>query len=95
MQRLLSLCSMIVLLLSMAHAQPPKLVVFISLDQFPYDYIERFRPYFGKHGFNYLLDNSANFTNARYEYAYLKTGPGHATLLAGAYGHLHGITANH
>ena len=79
----------------MAIAQPPKLVVFISLDQFPYDYIERFRPYFGKHGFNYLLENGANFTNARYEYAYLKTGPGHATLLTGAYGHLHGITANH
>ena len=40
------------------------------------------------------MKNGASFSNARYEYAYLKTGPGHASVATGAYSHLHGITAN-
>ena len=75
-------------------AQEPKLVVIISLDQFPYEYITRFQPYFGKNGFNYLLKNGANFTNARYEHAFTKTAPGHAAIVTGAYGHINGIISN-
>jgi len=71
-----------------------KLVVIISLDQFPYEYLTRFQPYFSDRGFNYLMSHGANFTNARYEHAYTKTSPGHAALISGTYSHLNGITSN-
>lgn len=75
-------------------AQPPKLVVVISLDQFPYDYIARFQPYFSDGGFNYLLHHGADFTNTRYEYATTKTAPGHAAIMTGCYSHYNGIVGN-
>ena len=54
----------------------------------------RFRPYFVKGGFNRLLDGGAVFTDCRYDYATTMTGPGHATLLTGAYPNAHGIIEN-
>ena len=72
----------------------PKLVVVLVIDQFRYDYLMRFRPFFGKGGFNLLLDGGAVFTDCRYDYATTITGPGHATLLTGAYSNLHGIIEN-
>jgi predicted AlkP superfamily pyrophosphatase or phosphodiesterase len=71
----------------------PKLVVILVIDQFRYDYLMRFRPYFGKAGFNMLLDGAV-FTDCRYDYATTITGPGHATLLTGAYSNIHGIIEN-
>ena len=61
----------------------PKLVVVLVIDQFRYDYLARFRPYFGPNGFNMLLDSGAVFMDCRYDYATTFTGPGHATLLTG------------
>ncbi|MBI1806397.1 MAG: alkaline phosphatase family protein [Ignavibacteria bacterium] len=75
-------------------AAQPKLVVIIVLDQFPYEYMTRFQPYFSKGGFNYLLEDGANFENAKYEHAYTKTAPGHAAIVTGVYSHLNGITSN-
>jgi predicted AlkP superfamily pyrophosphatase or phosphodiesterase len=72
----------------------PKLVVVLVIDQFRYDYLMRFRPYFGKGGFNRLLDGGAVFTDCRYDYATTMTGPGHATLLTGTYPDIHGIIEN-
>lgn len=72
----------------------PKLVVVLVIDQFRYDYLIRFRPYFVKGGFNRLLDGGAVFTDCRYDYATTTTGPGHATLLTGAYPNVHGIIEN-
>jgi predicted AlkP superfamily pyrophosphatase or phosphodiesterase len=72
----------------------PKLIVVISLDQFRYDYIQRFKPHFGKNGFNYLLNNGANFTNASYKHGTNTTGPGHAAMLSGSYANTNGIVAN-
>ena len=72
----------------------PKLIVVISIDQFRYDYISRFRQHFGKNGFNYLLRNGANFNNATYKHATNTTGPGHAAMLSGTYGNVNGIVAN-
>ena len=72
----------------------PKLVVVLVIDQFRYDYLMRFRPYFVKGGFNRLLDGGAVFTDCRYDYATTITGPGHATLLTGAYPNMHGIIEN-
>jgi predicted AlkP superfamily pyrophosphatase or phosphodiesterase len=72
----------------------PKLVLVLVIDQFRYDYLMRFRPYFGKGGFNRLLEGGAVFTDCRYDYATTMTGPGHASLLTGAYPSSHGIIEN-
>ena len=71
----------------------PKLVIIIVIDQFRNDYLDRFRPYFVDRGFNLLL-SGARFTTCRYDYAVTATGPGHATLLTGAYPNLNGIIEN-
>ena len=93
----------IILLVGSAAASPlsnpgfpnrPKLVVVLVIDQLRYDYLMRFRPFFGKAGFNLLLNGGAVFTDCRYDYATTITGPGHATLLTGAYSNLHGIIEN-
>lgn len=92
--RLFSLCS-ILLLFTTASANPStKLIVVIVVDQCRYEYIERFGSHFGKNGFNYLLKNGANFTNASFKHANTSTGPGHAVLLSGTYGNVNGIIAN-
>lgn len=72
----------------------PKLVLIVVIDQLRYDYLERFRPQFVEGGFNLLLKGGANFVDCRYDYTTTETGPGHATLLTGAYGNIHGIVAN-
>ena len=72
----------------------PKLVVAITIDQFPYEYLVKFRPYFGKGGFNLLLENGASFSNATYKHAINETGPGHAAIYSGCYGNKNGIVMN-
>lgn len=71
----------------------PKLIVMLVIDQFPYNYLVRFRPYFVEGGFNLLLDG-ANFVACRYNYSITATGPGHASLATGAYPDVHGIIGN-
>jgi hypothetical protein len=77
-----------------APAPRPNLVVVISLDQFPAEYLERFRPYFVEGGINRLLTQGANFTDCHYRHAITKTGPGHAVMLTGVQANVHGIIAN-
>ena len=72
----------------------PKLVLILVIDQFRYDYLVRFRQQFVEGGFNLLLNGGANFADCRYDYATTATGPGHATLLTGAYANVHGIIGN-
>jgi len=72
----------------------PKLVLILVIDQFRYDYLLRFRQQFVAHGFNLLLTGGAAFADCRYDYATTVTGPGHATLLTGAYASVHGIVGN-
>ena len=98
------LCSLVaVILLAWSAPKPvakpsfpdrPKLVLVLVIDQFRYDYLTRFRPYFVKGGFNRLLEGGAVFADCRYDYATTMTGPGHATLLTGAYPDAHGIIGN-
>jgi predicted AlkP superfamily pyrophosphatase or phosphodiesterase len=71
----------------------PKLIVMIVIDQFPYNYLVRFRPYFVQGGFNMLL-GGANFIACRYDDAITATGPGHAALATGAYPDVNGIIGN-
>jgi predicted AlkP superfamily pyrophosphatase or phosphodiesterase len=71
----------------------PKLIVVLIIDQFPYNYLVRFRPYFVNGGFNLLLEG-ANFVDCRYDYAITATCPGHAALATGAYPDINGIVGN-
>jgi predicted AlkP superfamily pyrophosphatase or phosphodiesterase len=74
---------LILLAAAPSFAAPPKIVVVISIDQFPWYYIKRFAPLFGPNGFNRFLKEGATFTNARYPYAITFTGPGHASIGTG------------
>lgn len=74
-------------------AARPKLVLFVSVDQMRYDYLERFGPLF-QGGFKKLLERGAVFSNAVYRHANNETGPGHALLLSGRHARDNGIVAN-
>jgi hypothetical protein len=75
-------------------AAPLRLVVVLVIDQFPREYLDRFRPYFGERGFRRLLESGADFTDAHYGYSITSTGPGHATILTGASPREHGLVDN-
>ncbi|MGH9368071.1 MAG: alkaline phosphatase family protein [Thermoanaerobaculia bacterium] len=77
-----------------AAAQKPSLVVVISVDQMRADYLERFRPWFGKDGFNRFLERGAVYRQARFRHAATFTGPGHASIGTGLDPRDHGIVAN-
>jgi predicted AlkP superfamily pyrophosphatase or phosphodiesterase len=72
----------------------PRLVVAIAVDQLRADYMDRFRPFFGRGGFNLFVSQGASFASARYEHATTTTCPGHAVMLTGSYGSVNGIVAN-
>jgi predicted AlkP superfamily pyrophosphatase or phosphodiesterase len=78
----------------LAQAVRPRLVVVISIDQFRPDYLQRFRRYFGQGGFNLLLSQGAEFTQAQYEHSITQTCAGHAVILTGSYANSNGIVAN-
>ncbi len=58
------------------------------------DYLERFRPWFGKGGFNRFLEKGAVFPEARHRHAVTFTGPGHASIGTGLDPRHHGIVGN-
>lgn len=70
------------------------LVIVLSVDQMRADYLERFRPFFGKDGFNRFLERGASFPQARYRHAITFTGPGHASIGSGLDPRSHGIIGN-
>ena len=80
--------------LASAYNGHPRLIVVIVIDQFRGDYLERYRDQFGDGGFRLFLDHGAYFPDCNYNYANTRTGPGHSTLLTGAYTDGHGFMAN-
>jgi predicted AlkP superfamily pyrophosphatase or phosphodiesterase len=72
----------------------PRLVLAIIVDQFRYDYIERFWDLFGNEGFKRLINEGALFTNANYEYVPTYTACGHASIFSGSVPALNGIVGN-
>ncbi len=75
-------------------ADDVRLVVVIVVDQFRYDYLERFHDLFGKGGFRRLTDDGASFTDANFDYVPTYTGPGHAAVFTGAMPAENGIVGN-
>ena len=72
----------------------PRLVLLIAVDQFRYDYLERFGDLFGPNGFRRLLRDGASWTQSNYDHMPTYTAPGHATMLTGAYPAETGIVGN-
>jgi len=73
----------------------PDLIVIISVDQLPSEYLVRFRPYFSAEGaFLRFLNEGTSYTHSRYSHATTKTGPGHATIGSGLPPSRTGIVSN-
>jgi len=72
----------------------PKLLLTIVVDQFRYDYLERFSDLFGAGGFRRLMNGGAVFTDANYEYVPTYTAPGHAAIFTGSIPARNGIVGN-
>lgn len=75
-------------------AKPVKLVVGIVIDQFRFDYLQRFEDQFVEGGFKRLLTSGAVFTNANYIHTPTYTACGHATFMTGAPPAMTGIIGN-
>jgi len=75
-------------------AEKPALVVVISVDQMRNDYLDRFRPWFGRDGFNRFLERGARYPEARHRHATTATCPGHAAIGTGLDPSVTGIVGN-
>jgi predicted AlkP superfamily pyrophosphatase or phosphodiesterase len=75
-------------------APSPRLVVALLFDQYRDDYLDRFRPVFGKDGFRRLVEGGARFRDCTISYAATLTGPAHATWLSGTNPATHGVVGN-
>ena len=73
----------------------PALVVVVSVDQFAYEYLERFRAGFDPQGiFRRCQRDGAWFTNCHHRHGVTTTAPGHSVQLTGAYPETNGIVDN-
>ena len=77
-----------------SHQKRPRLVLLIVVDQFRYDYLERFGDLFGPNGLRRLLRDGASWTQANYDHIPTYTAPGHGTMMTGAYPSESGIIGN-
>lgn len=74
-------------------AKKPKLVLAVVIDQFRYDYLNRFRKDYNA-GFARLFEHGAVFTDAHHMHFPTVTAVGHSTFLSGATPSISGIVAN-
>jgi predicted AlkP superfamily pyrophosphatase or phosphodiesterase len=79
---------------SVQRAKRPKLVLLIVIDQFRYDYLERFSDLFVANGLKRLMRDGASWTQSNYDHVPTHTAPGHATMMTGAYPAESGIIGN-
>lgn len=75
-------------------AGQPKLVVGIVVDQMRYDFLYRYYDRLSENGFKRLITGGVNCINNHYNYTPTNTGPGHATIYAGAPPAISGIAGN-
>ncbi len=93
------LLALVVILAASAPAsaadQCPSLVVLVSVDQFAYEYLERFDAGFSPQGlFRRCQRDGAWFTNCHHRHGITSTAPGHSVQLTGAYPQTSGIVDN-
>lgn len=93
MKRILAVLALFCAALHAQTAAKPKLVVAIIVDQFRYEYLQRFNADYHA-GFRRLVEQGAVTDNAHYIHAGTETAPGHSTFLSGATPSISGIIAN-
>src|SRR5262245_56862307 len=71
----------------------PRLVVFLTVDQFRGDYVERYGGQWTA-GLRRLFEQGAYFSRAAYPYLNTVTCAGHATIATGTFPNVHGIMQN-
>ncbi len=74
-------------------SERPRLILLLVIDQFVWDYIDRYGELFDG-GLKHLLDEGALYTNAYYRHATTNTGPGHAVVATGRHPSHSGIIDN-
>jgi predicted AlkP superfamily pyrophosphatase or phosphodiesterase len=78
-----------------APAEPPALVVLVSVDQLAAWVFDELRPHLpAGGGFRRLLDHGVDFEACAFAHGCTETGPGHATIGTGAPAAVHGIVGN-
>lgn len=83
------------LVASSAAAEPPGLVVVVSVDQWRYEYFQRFRGQLSDQGIAHRCrKNGTWFDRCFHQHAFTYTAPGHAVLLTGTYPSRNGIIGN-
>jgi predicted AlkP superfamily pyrophosphatase or phosphodiesterase len=74
-------------------AEPPRLVVVISVDQMRADYLDVFAAHYDG-GLQLLREKGAVFTDAHQDHSMTQTAAGHATISTGVFPARHGVVAN-
>jgi predicted AlkP superfamily pyrophosphatase or phosphodiesterase len=74
-------------------AQPPKLIVFMVVDQLQGDMLDRYKADLSK-GYARLMNHGAWFTNGFQDHAITETAPGHASTMSGRFPASTGIISN-
>jgi predicted AlkP superfamily pyrophosphatase or phosphodiesterase len=78
-----------------AAAEPPKLIVVVSVDQLCQDYLIRFGDNFSEEGaFRRVAKEGASYSQCHHRHAITITAPGHAVQLSGSYPNANGIVTN-
>lgn len=78
-----------------ADVERPRLIVVVSVDQLPAQYLEQWQHRFADDGFfKRLMNQGAWFTNCHHRHAFTTTGPGHSTMLTGTDPSRTGIVGN-
>jgi predicted AlkP superfamily pyrophosphatase or phosphodiesterase len=80
--------------LVVAAAQPPRLVLQITVDALRGDLPGRFSHVLGDGGFRYLMGQGVDYSNAHYQHANTETIVGHVSLATGSVPAAHGMVAN-
>jgi predicted AlkP superfamily pyrophosphatase or phosphodiesterase len=75
-------------------AEPPRLVLQITVDALRGDMPQRNLHNMGKGGFRYLFDKGLHYSNAHYEHGNTETIVGHSSLATGTTPALHGMVGN-
>jgi len=75
------------------HSEPPKLVVFVVVDQLRGDYLQYFAPTFGDKGFKRLMNEGLYYHHVDFGYPNLGSASSIATIYTGAYPYYHGIVS--
>ena len=75
-------------------AEPPRLVLQVTVDALRGDLPGRYAHVFGEGGFRYLMERGVYYTNAHYQHANTETIVGHVSLATGTVPAAHGMVGN-